>query len=73
MGTSFSLCLISVASSSPEGKTYCHELPAMQLAAFALQAERGDHASLSAQHNYFRPEDYLPRRVGVASHVTVML
>ena len=59
-------------ASSTEGKTYCHEQPALKLAAFALQAERGDHSSLSSQHNYFRPEDYLPTKVGVACHVTAM-
>ena len=42
---------------------YCHKEAALQLAAHALQAEKGDFASQARNHDYFRPEDYLPSAV----------
>lgn len=46
-----------------EGKMYCHEETALKVAAFALQAEKGDYDALEKRHSYFRPEDYLPEKV----------
>ena len=51
---------------------YCHEETALKVAAFALQAEKGDYDALEKRHSYFRPEDYLPekvRREGGTGHV----
>ena len=44
----------------PEGKMFCHEDPALELAALALQAEKGD---CDLQRAHFRLEDYVPSRV----------
>ena len=44
-----------------EGKTYCHEQPALKMASFALQAEKGDMPS--KRQPYFRMEDYVPLKV----------
>jgi len=46
-----------------EGKMYCHEETALKLAAFALQAEKGDCATSERCRDYFRPEDFLPEKV----------
>ena len=46
---------------------HCHEEPALKLAAFALQAEKGDYDHQKNRYGYFRPEDYLPQK---ASHYT---
>ena len=46
-----------------EGKMYCHEETALKLAAFALQAEKGDCDTNKKPHDYFRPEDYLSEKV----------
>lgn len=40
---------------------YCPEDAAMRLAAFALQAEKGDF--ISHRSHYFKPSDYLPLKV----------
>ena len=42
---------------------YCHEETALKVAAFALQAEKGEYDALEKRHSYFRPEDYLPEKV----------
>ena len=42
---------------------YCHEETALKLAAFALQAEKGNYDALEKRHSYFRSEDYLPEKV----------
>ena len=39
---------------------FCHEDPALELAALALQAEKGD---CDLQRAHFRLEDYMPSRV----------
>ena len=44
-----------------EGKTYCHEQPALKMASFALQAEKGNMPS--RKQPYFRMEDYVPLKV----------
>jgi len=41
---------------------YCHEETALKLAAFALQAEKGDCATSERCRDYFRPEDYLSEK-----------
>jgi hypothetical protein len=47
-----------------EGKMFCHDEPALQLAALALQAERGDCSLGRAGHApHVRVEDYVPARV----------
>lgn len=50
-----------IVSSTLEGKTYCHEQPALKMASFALQAEKGDIPS--KKQPYFRMEDYVPLKV----------
>ena len=52
-GHSSCLCLA-------EGKMFCHEEPALRLAALAMQADMGDSARRVAR---VRVEDYLPSRV----------
>ena len=47
---------------------YCHEEIALKVAAFALQAEKGNYDALEKRHGYFRPEDYLPEKVRRESH-----
>ena len=48
---------------------YCHEEIALKVAAFALQAEKGNYDALEKRHGYFRPEDYLPEKVRREGHV----
>ena len=49
---------------------YCHEETALKVAAFALQAEKGNYDALEKRHGYFRPEDYLPEKVRREGHVS---
>ncbi len=42
---------------------YCHEESALKLAAFALQAEKGDQPDTSTHHSYFRLDDFVPKKV----------
>ena len=64
--TTCSLCYKLVSTqpiSTSEGKTYCHEEVALKLAAYALQAEKGDYDHQHSRYGYFRLEDYLPKTV----------
>lgn len=42
---------------------FCHDEPALQLAALALQAEKGD--CIGNRAAYFRMDDYVPARVSL--------
>lgn len=42
---------------------YCHEESALKLAAFALQAEKGDQPHPPNNQSYFRLEDFVPEKV----------
>lgn len=42
---------------------FCHDEPALRLAALALQAEKGD--CIGNRTAYFRMEDYVPARVSL--------
>lgn len=42
---------------------FCHDDPALGLAALALQAEKGD--CIDNRTTYFRMEDYVPARVSL--------
>ncbi len=42
---------------------YCHEESALKLAAYALQAEKGDYQPTYKNQSYFRQEDYVPEKV----------
>ena len=44
---------------------FCHEQPALKLAAYALQAEKGDYDHRQSRYGYFRLEDYLPNKVSM--------
>lgn len=44
---------------------FCHDDPALGLAALALQAEKGD--CIGNRTTYFRMEDYVPPRVSLLS------
>ena len=47
---------------------FCHEEPALKLAALALQAERGDCSSSPTTYApRVRVEDYVPARVSMPS------
>lgn len=50
---------------------FCHEEPALQLAALALQAEKGDCNGNRA--TYFRMENYVPARVSLALEFVLFL
>ncbi len=53
-----------------EGKMYCHEESALKLAAYALQAEKGDHQPTYKNNSYFRLEDYVPEKVSPRNKFT---
>ncbi len=53
-----------------EGKMYCHEESALKLAAYALQAEKGDHQPTYKNKSYFRLEDYVPEKVSPRNKFT---
>ena len=51
---------------------FCHEEHALQLAALALQADRGDRTAGPASRTpHFRLEDYVPARVSGWLHATL--
>lgn len=45
----------------------------MKLAAYALQAEKGDYDHSQGRHGDFRLEDYLPRKMAEKQYVSDVL
>ena len=52
---------------------FCHEESALKLAAYALQAEKGDYRPAYKDQPYFRLEEYVPEKVSQACQTSVIL